>query len=122
MANQMGDAGLAIGAGDADQLQLLFGMTMPDSGKACQRGTGVVTLPETDPFGQGLLGRILHQNGSSAQFQRLCDILMTVAAEAFDGDKQAASLDLAGVITRFTNGAVGRAGQMHGLHILQQFA
>ena len=73
-------------------------MTVPDGGNTRQCGAGIFALPDTDVFGQRLRRGVLHQNGGSAQLQRLCNILMTVTAEALDGNKQAAVSDLPGVI------------------------
>ena len=112
MAKQMGDGGLTVGASDTDQFQLPLGMSVPDGSNACQCGTGILALPYADIFRQRLFRRILYQDGGSPQLQRLCNILMTVTAEALDGNKQTAVPCLPGVIAYACNFQICRPGQV----------
>ena len=115
----MGDGGLSVGPGDADQLQFPLRVAVPGRGHPGQRRPCIVHLDTGNVFGQ-VPGHFFHQQGGGAPLQGRGNIGVAIAPEAADGHKQAAGRRLPGVIANTGDVRLAGAGHARGRDLPQQ--
>ena len=102
---EIGRGRLAVGAGDADDGELARGELVPGGGQIGQRCSSVCDLDDGEIGGVAdqlvHLGVVivLHDHGARAGVAGLNEEVVTVGAEAGDGDEAVAGPDRAGVLT-----------------------
>ena len=113
----MGGGGLALGAGEADEGELVRRMAEPGGGGMGQGSPGVGHLYHRHPLGHAHFP--LHHQGGGPLFQGGGDIVVPVGLEAGDAQEKGPGGHLAGVI--FQGGDLRLLRPLHQSvgHILQ---
>ena len=94
--DQVGDGGLAVGSGDADDLEVAVGELVETAGDAGERGAGVGDLDEGDLGGRGRRD-LLRDHGDRASVHGLVDERGSVGAQAGEREEQRARHDATAV-------------------------